>query len=71
MLLQASLGLSFNAPQKRIVLDRPVLPASISSIQINGLQLGDSRVDLLAERRGTEAKVEVTHKDGPVDVVVR
>jgi glycogen debranching enzyme len=71
MLLQASLGLSFNAPQKRIVLDRPVLPASISSIQINGLQLRDSRVDLHAERRGTEAKVEVTHKDGAVDVVVR
>lgn len=71
MLLQASLGLSFNAPQKRIVLERPVLPASISSIQINGLQLGDSRVDLRAERCDTEAKVEVTHKDGAVDVVVR
>ena len=71
MLLQASLGLSLNAPQKRIVLDRPVLPASISNIQINGLRLGDSRVDLHAERRGTEARIEVTHKDGPVDVVVR
>jgi hypothetical protein len=28
-------------------------------------------VDLHAERRGTEARIEVTHKDGPVDVVVR
>src|SRR5215469_9144030 len=67
MLLQASLGLYLNAPEKRIILHGPVLPASISSIQIDGLQLGDSRLNLHAERRGAKTKVEVTHKDGPVD----
>ena len=71
MLLQASLGLSLNAPEKSIILDRPVLPPSISSIHIDGLQLGDSRVNLDAERRGTETTVEVTQKEGPVEVVVR
>ena len=71
MLLQASLGLSLDAPKKRILLDRPALPASISSIQIDGLQLGDSRVDLHAERIGTETKIEVTHKEGAAEIVVR
>jgi glycogen debranching enzyme len=71
MLLQASLGLSVDASEKRILLDRPVLPASISSIQIDGLQLGDSRVDLHAERCGDETKIEVTHKEGTAEVVVR
>jgi glycogen debranching enzyme len=71
MLLQASLGLSLDASEKRILLDRPVLPASISSIQIDGLQLGDSRVDLHAERCGDETKIEVTHKEGTAEVVVR
>jgi len=71
MLLQASLGLYLNAPEKCIILHGPVLPASISSIQIDGLQLGDSRLNLHAERRGAKTKVEVTHKDGPVDVILR
>ena len=71
MLLQAALGLSLNAPERRIILDRPVLPASISYIQIDGLQLEQSRINLQAERRGTETKVEVTYKEGPVDVIVR
>lgn len=70
MLLQAALGLSLDASERRILLDRPVLPASISSIQIDGLQLGDSRVDLHAERFGTETKIEITHKEGTAEVVV-
>ena len=71
MLLQASLGLSINASEQRVVLNRPALPDSVSSLRIDSLQLGDSQVDLEVERVGHEVKVNVEHADQRLDVVVQ
>jgi len=71
MLLQASLGLSINASEQRVVLNRPALPDSVSSLRIDSLQLGDSQVDLEVERVGHEVKVTVEHADQRLDVVVQ
>jgi glycogen debranching enzyme len=71
MLLQAALGLSINASEQRVVLNRPALPDSVSSLRIDSLQLGDSQVDLEVERVGHEVKVNVEHADQRLDVVVQ
>ena len=71
MLLQASLGLSINASEQRVVLNRPALPDSVTSLRIDSLQLGDSQVDLEVERVGHEVKVNVEHADQRLDVVVQ
>jgi glycogen debranching enzyme len=71
MLLQAALGVSLDAPARRIVLNRPALPGPISCIHVQGLRLQDSQVDLVVERRDREVQARVEHKEGPVDVVIR
>jgi len=71
MLLQAALGISLDAPGRRIVLNRPALPESISSVHIHGLKMRDSQVDLVVERRDREVRARVEHKEGSAEVVIR
>jgi len=71
LLLSASLGLSLNAQQGCIELNRPSLPGSVPMVEIHGLRLGHAAVDLMFARKGDDVRVEVTKKTGRVDVVVR
>jgi glycogen debranching enzyme len=71
LLLSASLGLSLNAQQGCIELNRPSLPGSVPLVEIHGLKLGNAAVDLMFSRKGDDVRVEVTRKLGRVDVVVR
>lgn len=71
MLLSASAGLSMNAQQRCITLNRPCLPESVPMVEIRGLRLRDASVDLALQRNGADVRVEVTNKTGHVDVVVR
>jgi glycogen debranching enzyme len=50
MMLQASLGLSIDAQAKVIRLVRPVLPGGIERMSLDGLQVGEGRVDLRFQR---------------------
>ena len=71
MLLQAALGLSMNASEQRVVLNRPVLPSSISRLRIDGLRLGDSRVTLDVEHGDHEVNVNIKQTSDLLDVRVR
>jgi glycogen debranching enzyme len=71
MLFAAALGMSLDAHERRVVLDRPVLPSSISSAALQGLQLGNALVDLRLERRPPKVHVEIMKRSGDIDVVVR
>lgn len=71
MLLAASLGLSLDAPERRIVLNRPSLPESVPGVRIEGLQLRGATVDLALERMEQDVRVDVSNKSGRGDVVVR
>ncbi|MDB5802921.1 MAG: putative Amylo-alpha,6-glucosidase [Betaproteobacteria bacterium] len=69
-LLQACLGLSFDAVAKRIRFDHPVLPAFLDRVEIRGLTLGAASVDLALERHENDVGVIVTRKEGEVEVSV-
>ena len=68
MMLQASLGISILAPERRIVFDRPVLPPILESLAIEDLRVGPTVVDLRLTRKGTEVDVEVTRRRGRVEI---
>jgi glycogen debranching enzyme len=71
-LLTEALGLRADALKGRLAIDRPVLPAWLHRVEITGLRVGDSRVDLLFERtRGTDhVALSEARVDGDVEVVL-
>jgi glycogen debranching enzyme len=69
-LLQACLGLSFDAVAGRIRFDHPVLPPFLDRVEIRGLSLGNAQVDLMLERHENDVGVVVTRKVGEVEVSV-
>jgi glycogen debranching enzyme len=67
-LLQACLGLSIDAPRRRILLDRPRLPPSLPEIIIRDLQVAGARVDLACRRRGDDVSLQLLNREGHVEV---
>jgi glycogen debranching enzyme len=70
-MLATSLGLLPDATSRQLVLDRPDLPRWLTSVEVRGLRVGDSTLDLAWKRRGGITSVRVLGGDGKVEVVVR
>ena len=68
MLLQATLGLCPDAPNKELKIIRPHLPYWLESVQIKGLRVGQGHVDLLFQRRRRRTQVEVLDASGNLKV---
>jgi glycogen debranching enzyme len=72
-MLVAGLGLVPDALRRTLRIRRPSLPRSINRLALNGLRVGDARVDLLFERVGNRSDaVALTdvRLDGDVEVVL-
>jgi glycogen debranching enzyme len=69
LLIQAMLGLRPVAPLRLLLVD-PHLPPWLSDLRLEGLQVGDTRIDLEIERSDEgETRYRVTRRDGPVRVI--
>ena len=71
MLIRTMLGLQADAPNRRLTLDRPNLPAGVTKVVIRGLRVGDASCDLLLHRWRGLTSAEVLRKDKQLEVVVR
>ena len=71
LLLEAVLGLSIDAWERRVTLSHVDLPSWLQWVELRGLRVCDGRVDLRITRGRYTAAVEVTGKTGDVEVVVR
>ncbi|HVN18511.1 MAG TPA: amylo-alpha-1,6-glucosidase [Dongiaceae bacterium] len=71
MLLQACLGISIDAKNRRIIFDRPYLPQGIPQLSIRDLRIADTRVSLFMERDTGPVRIQVVEKQGEVAVVVK
>ncbi len=71
LLLQAMLGLSVDAWDRRVTFDRAMTPPWLNRLEIRGLTICDARLDLSISRGRRSAAVEVLEKHGEVEVVVR
>jgi glycogen debranching enzyme len=70
-LLQASLGLSFNAPANQLCFDHPLMPPFLRRVEIRDLRVGGAVIDLALERHNKyDVAVNLLRKDGDVEVSV-
>jgi len=71
MLLQACLGVSVDAKNRRIVFNQPFLPLGIPQLSIRDLRIGDTRLSLFLERDSGPVRIQAMEKHGGAVVVVK
>jgi glycogen debranching enzyme len=69
-LLEAALGLEFDAGRGEIRLRDPRLPAFLNEVVLRDLKLGPSSVDLRVRRHGEEVSLEVLRTRGQIQVSI-
>jgi glycogen debranching enzyme len=69
-LLEAALGLEFDARAGEIRLRNPRLPAFLNEVILRDLRLGDSSVDLRLRRHGEDVSLEVIRTRGRIQVSI-
>jgi len=69
-LLATMLGLGADAAGGRLDVTRPMLPAAVGEVEIDGLRLGDAVIDLRCRLDGDRARIDVLRREGDVEVVV-
>ncbi len=71
LLLEACLGLSISAPERKLVFSKPLLPPFLPQVTIRDLKVADARVDLLLTRHDEgDVGVNVLRRDGEVEIVL-
>ena len=69
-LLKSGLGLSPDALDQRLRIVRPSLPRWLQRVEVAGLEIGDSRVDLHFERAGDQVTLADARIEGDLEVVL-
>lgn len=69
-LLQATLGLTFSAEKPQIRFHYPQLPDYIQRLKITNLRFGGGSIDLELRCYPNDVGINVTRKEGDIDVVV-
>jgi len=69
-LLEAALGLEFDAKRGEIRLRNPRLPAFLNEVVLRDLRLGPSSVDLRVRRHGNDVSMEVLRTRGRIQVSI-
>lgn len=69
-LLEAALGIEFDAQRGEIRLRNPRLPAFLNEVILRDLKLGDSSVDLRVRRHGEDVSLEVLRTRGEIQVSI-
>jgi len=71
MLLRAALGLDVDGVRGQVTFTNPMLPAFLEGLDIEGLRVGPSRIDLRLHRYADGAAgVDVSQRTGPVAVLL-
>lgn len=69
-LLKSLLGIEIDAPRKLLRFNRPVLPNSLESLNVFGLQIGESEIDFSVRRFHADATIQVLRKTGPIQILI-
>ena len=69
-LLEAALGIEFDAQRGEIRLRNPRLPAFLNEVILRDLKLGPSSVDLRVRRHGDDVALEVLRTRGQIQVSI-
>jgi hypothetical protein len=63
-------GVAIDAPARRVILERPHLPASIGSVTIRSLRVGDATLDLACYRHDDDVSVSLERRTGDIELAV-
>lgn len=69
-LLCACIGLTFSPAKPQLLFEHPVLPDYLKWVSVRNLQVGNGAVDLMLTRHQYDVSINITRKDGDVDVAV-
>ncbi|MCG6205660.1 amylo-alpha-1,6-glucosidase [Rhodopseudomonas sp. HC1] len=69
-LLEAALGIQFDADRHEIRLVNPRLPAFLNDVVLRDLRIGASSIDLRVRRHGDGVSMEVLRTDGRIQVSI-
>ena len=69
-LVEACLGMTLDALRNEIRFEHPVLPDFINELEIRGLAVNSSKVDIVLRRYAESVGVEVRRRSGDADVIV-
>ena len=69
-LLNALLGISFDAENRRILIDKPRLPEFLQSVELRGLRLCDGSADLTFNRTGDDVSIVTDARRGDINIVI-
>ena len=69
MLLQSCLGLRLDAASSQLVFRRPILPVWLREVCLTGIRLPKGSVDLVIQRYDRDVSINVTRREGGVEVV--
>jgi glycogen debranching enzyme len=64
-------GLSADAPNNRLTIVRPKLPAWLERVDILGMRVGESRIDLAFSSTNGVTATEVPRKEGDIEILIR
>jgi glycogen debranching enzyme len=64
-------GLSADAPNHRLYIDRPRLPDWLERVEIHGMRMGKARLDLVLTNNNGVTATEVPRKEGDIEVLIR
>lgn len=68
MLLQAALGLEFDQERGEILFRKPRLPVFLDEVTLRNLRLGQSTVDLMLRRHGTDMSIQILRNEGQIRI---
>ncbi|MGH2684426.1 MAG: amylo-alpha-1,6-glucosidase, partial [Actinomycetota bacterium] len=64
-------GLSADAPNGQLFINRPRLPSWLERIEVLGMRVGDARLDLVFSNNNGVTATEVPRKDGDLEILIR
>jgi glycogen debranching enzyme len=70
MLLQACLQLEIDGVNKRLLFNKPKLPAFIQKLRITNLKLGQQNCSFVAYRHGDDVSLHITEKPGDWTILI-
>jgi glycogen debranching enzyme len=71
LMVRSYAGLSADAPNNRLYIDRPRLPEWLERVEINGMRIGGDRLDLVFTNNQGVTATEVPRKHGDIEVLIR
>lgn len=71
LMIRTYAGLSADAPRGALYIDRPRLPSWLHRMEILGMRVGGSKLDLVFTNNEGVTATEVPRKDGEVEVLIR